>query len=36
MDHGEIVGIGKHEELVRDCKVYQEIYQSQVGKEVAL
>ncbi|MBY0145343.1 ABC transporter ATP-binding protein [Neobacillus niacini] len=36
MDHGEIVGIGKHEDLVRDCKVYQEIYQSQVGKEVAL
>jgi len=35
MDHGEIVGIGKHEDLVRDCKVYQEIYQSQVGKEVA-
>jgi ATP-binding cassette, subfamily B, multidrug efflux pump len=36
MDHGEIVGIGKHEELIRDCRVYQEIYQSQVGKEVAL
>ena len=36
MNHGEIVGIGKHEELVRNCKVYQEIYQSQVGKEVAL
>ena len=35
MDHGEIVGIGKHEELLRDCSVYQEIYQSQVGKEVA-
>ncbi|MEH7113602.1 ABC transporter ATP-binding protein [Neobacillus niacini] len=36
MDHGEIVGIGKHEDLLRDCKVYQEIYQSQVGQEVAL
>ncbi|NYE06120.1 ATP-binding cassette subfamily B protein [Bacillus niacini] len=36
MDHGEIVGIGKHEQLLRDCRVYQEIYQSQVGKEVAL
>ncbi|MEH7011128.1 ABC transporter ATP-binding protein [Neobacillus niacini] len=36
MDHGEIVGMGKHEEVLRDCKVYQEIYQSQVGKEVAL
>lgn len=36
MDHGKMVGIGKHEELVRSCRVYQEIYQSQVGKEVAL
>ena len=36
MDHGEIVGIGKHEDLLRGCKVYQEIYQSQIGKEVAL
>lgn len=36
MDHGEIVGIGKHEELLRDCKVYQEIYQSQVGKEMTI
>jgi ATP-binding cassette, subfamily B, multidrug efflux pump len=36
MDHGEIVGIGKHDELVRNCRVYQEIYQSQVGQEVAL
>jgi ATP-binding cassette, subfamily B, multidrug efflux pump len=36
MDHGEIVGIGKHDDLLKDCKVYQEIYQSQVGKEVAL
>lgn len=36
IDHGEIVGIGKHEQLLRDCRVYQEIYQSQVGKEVAL
>jgi ATP-binding cassette subfamily B multidrug efflux pump len=34
MDQGEIVGIGKHEELLGSCKVYQEIYQSQVGKEV--
>jgi ATP-binding cassette subfamily B multidrug efflux pump len=34
MDQGEIVGIGKHEELLTGCKVYQEIYQSQVGKEV--
>ncbi|SDM99584.1 ABC transporter ATP-binding protein [Bacillus sp. OK048] len=36
MDHGEIVGSGKHEDLLRGCKVYQEIYQSQIGKEVEL
>jgi ATP-binding cassette subfamily B protein len=34
LDHGEIVGIGKHEELIKNCRVYQEIYQSQMGKEV--
>ena len=34
LDDGEIAGIGSHEKLIRDCKVYQEIYQSQIGKEV--
>jgi ATP-binding cassette subfamily B protein len=34
LDDGEIAGIGSHEELIRGCKVYQEIYQSQIGKEV--
>ncbi|WP_248925158.1 ABC transporter ATP-binding protein [Paenibacillus hamazuiensis] len=34
MDNGEIVGIGKHHELMRSCLVYQEIFQSQVGKEL--
>lgn len=34
MDHGEIVGRGKHEELLNSCSVYQEIYRSQIGKEV--
>lgn len=34
LDHGEVVGIGTHEELIRNCTVYQEIYQSQIGKEV--
>ncbi|MBS4175299.1 ABC transporter ATP-binding protein [Bacillus sp. FJAT-49736] len=34
IDDGEIAGIGKHEELMKTCSVYQEIFQSQVGKEV--
>lgn len=34
LDDGEIVGIGKHDELIKHCKVYQEIYRSQIGKEV--
>jgi ATP-binding cassette subfamily B protein len=27
--HGEIVGIGTHDQLLKDCQVYQEIVQSQ-------
>ncbi|CAG7616123.1 putative ABC transporter ATP-binding protein [Paenibacillus solanacearum] len=34
LDNGEIVGVGKHETLMRTCRVYQEICQSQVGKEM--
>lgn len=34
LDHGELVGVGTHQELLQDCSVYQEIYESQVGKEV--
>lgn len=34
MDQGEIVGIGTHDSLMRDCRVYREIYQSQIGKEL--
>lgn len=34
LDRGELVGVGTHHELIKDCSVYQEIYQSQVGKEV--
>lgn len=33
-DHGEIVGMGKHEDLLKSCKLYQEIAQSQIGKVV--
>ncbi len=34
LEDGEIVGIGRHHELLRSCPVYQEIYRSQLGKEV--
>jgi ATP-binding cassette subfamily B protein len=34
LDHGEVAGLGRHDELLKDCQVYQEIYQSQMGKEV--
>jgi ATP-binding cassette, subfamily B, multidrug efflux pump len=34
LDHGEIVGVGQHKDLLKNCVVYQEIYRSQVGKEV--
>lgn len=33
LDEGEIVGIGKHKELLKKCQVYQEIVYSQLGKE---
>ncbi|MHB8104130.1 MAG: ABC transporter ATP-binding protein [Dehalococcoidales bacterium] len=33
LDHGEIVGIGKHRELLESCEVYREIAQSQLTKE---
>lgn len=33
LDEGKIVGIGKHEELIKDCEVYKEIALSQVTKE---
>lgn len=29
LDNGQIVGIGNHNELIRNCKEYQEIYDSQ-------
>ena len=33
LDHGKMVGIGKHKDLVRNCPVYQEIALSQLSKE---
>lgn len=31
--HGEIVGFDKHEQLMKDCQIYQEIYASQHSKD---
>jgi len=33
MDEGQIVGQGSHEELLKNCETYQEIYYSQKSKE---
>ena len=33
LDDGAIAGIGTHEELLKNCEVYQEIYYSQFEKE---
>lgn len=33
LNEGEVVGIGKHEELLRSCDIYQEIALSQLSKE---
>lgn len=33
LDNGRVVGIGKHEELMKTCEVYQEIAYSQLSKE---
>ncbi len=33
LDDGRIVGQGKHEDLVQNCDVYREIYESQYKKE---
>ena len=32
LDDGKTVGMGTHEELLSNCPVYQEIYESQFGK----
>ena len=32
LDKGHIVGIGKHEELLNNCDIYKEIYETQVKK----
>ncbi len=34
IDKGEIVGIGRHKELLEKCKVYREIYETQIGERI--
>ena len=34
LDDGQVAGIGTHDELLRTCSVYREIYESQFRKEV--
>ncbi|WP_026884086.1 ABC transporter ATP-binding protein [Clostridium akagii] len=34
IDNGEIKGIGKHEELLKNCSLYNDIFLSQIGKEM--
>lgn len=33
LDNGEMVGIGTHEQLMKNCQTYQDIYHSQLDKE---
>lgn len=35
LDEGKIVGLGSHERLLKDCGPYQEIYYSQMDREVS-
>ncbi len=35
LDDGEVKGIGTHDELIKDCDVYSEIYHSQFPEEVS-
>ncbi len=34
MDEGKIVGLGRHQDLLADCSAYQEIYYSQMERQV--
>ena len=33
LEHGEVVGMGKHHELLKECEVYQQIALSQLSEE---
>ena len=34
LDDGRMVGLGAHEDLLQNCPIYREIYESQYGGEV--
>lgn len=36
LDNGEAVGFGTHKELMKSCRIYEDIFNSQIGKEVLL
>ncbi|MCR5640987.1 MAG: ABC transporter ATP-binding protein/permease [Lachnospiraceae bacterium] len=36
LENGEVAGLGTHQELMKDCEVYQEIYYSQFPREEAM
>lgn len=36
LDRGEIKGIGTHDELIRDCSIYKEMYNIQLGGEISV
>ena len=33
LEGGKVVGQGKHEDLLKSCPIYQEIYRTQIRKE---
>lgn len=34
LNEGKVAGIGNHRQLMKDCEIYREIFQSQLGKEM--
>jgi ATP-binding cassette subfamily B protein len=36
LEYGELVGLGKHKDLMKTCKVYKEIAASQLSEEELL
>ena len=33
LDHGDVVGMGTHKELIKNCNIYRETYYSQTQRE---